>query len=192
MRARGIHGAAGMKEPRKSAPSKSQPKPEEKLDEELEESFLPATRRPTRRRPPAAPKGRRRSLPSPTSRRDEADPGRAAIARCLRATEQAFDLVFGVNLRGAIFTVQRALPLMREGGSTILIGRQWPRPEQGVRHLLREQNGDPQPRPELDAGPQGAGIRVNVFVPPRSLLDLQKSEPKQLKKLTLRAESCTS
>ncbi len=39
MRARGIHGAAGMKEPRKSAPSKSQPKPEEKLDEELEESF---------------------------------------------------------------------------------------------------------------------------------------------------------
>jgi hypothetical protein len=33
------YGDAGMKEPRKSAPSKSQPKPEEKLDEELEESF---------------------------------------------------------------------------------------------------------------------------------------------------------
>ena len=28
-----------MKEPRKSAPSKSQPKPEEKLDEDLEEIF---------------------------------------------------------------------------------------------------------------------------------------------------------
>ena len=35
-------------------------------------------------------------------------------SRCLRATEQAFDLVFGVKLRGAVFTVQRALPLMRE------------------------------------------------------------------------------
>ena len=33
------YGDAGMKEPRKSPPSKSQPKPEEKLDEELEESF---------------------------------------------------------------------------------------------------------------------------------------------------------
>jgi NAD(P)-dependent dehydrogenase (short-subunit alcohol dehydrogenase family) len=40
----------------------------------------------------------------------------------LRATEQAFDLVFGVNVKGAIFTVQRALPLMREGGSIILMG----------------------------------------------------------------------
>jgi hypothetical protein len=39
MIARGTHGDAGMKVPRKSALSKSQPKPEEKLDEELEESF---------------------------------------------------------------------------------------------------------------------------------------------------------
>jgi hypothetical protein len=39
MRARGTHGDAGMKEPRKSPPSKPQSKPEDKLDEELEESF---------------------------------------------------------------------------------------------------------------------------------------------------------
>jgi NAD(P)-dependent dehydrogenase (short-subunit alcohol dehydrogenase family) len=32
--------------------------------------------------------------------------------------EQALDLVFGVNVKGSIFTVQKALPLMRDGGST--------------------------------------------------------------------------
>jgi hypothetical protein len=51
----------------------------------------------------------------------------------------------------------------REDGSIILIGRQSARPEQGVRHLLREQNGDPQPHAELYAGPQEAGNRVNVL-----------------------------
>jgi len=82
MRARGTHGDAGMKEPRKSQPSKSLPKPEEKLDEELEES---AIRRPTRRPPPADPNGRR-SIPSLVSRRDGIDPGRGeARSRCLLA-----------------------------------------------------------------------------------------------------------
>jgi NAD(P)-dependent dehydrogenase (short-subunit alcohol dehydrogenase family) len=57
--------------------------------------------------------------------------------------EQAFDLVFSVKAKGAIFTVQRALPLMREGGSIILMGRQRLDRNSGVRHLLRAQNGDP-------------------------------------------------
>jgi hypothetical protein len=48
-----------MKEPRKSAPSKSQPKPEEKLDEELEESF-PASDPPANT--PTAAGGPERSL----------------------------------------------------------------------------------------------------------------------------------
>jgi NAD(P)-dependent dehydrogenase (short-subunit alcohol dehydrogenase family) len=37
-------------------------------------------------------------------------------------TEDSFDTVFGVNARGALFTVQKLLPLMSNGGSIILNG----------------------------------------------------------------------
>jgi NAD(P)-dependent dehydrogenase (short-subunit alcohol dehydrogenase family) len=37
------------------------------------------------------------------------------------ATEENFDKTFGTNVRGLLFTVQKALPLFREGGSIILI-----------------------------------------------------------------------
>jgi NAD(P)-dependent dehydrogenase (short-subunit alcohol dehydrogenase family) len=35
-------------------------------------------------------------------------------------TEEHFDTIFNVNVRGVVFTVQKALPLMRDGGSIIL------------------------------------------------------------------------
>jgi NAD(P)-dependent dehydrogenase (short-subunit alcohol dehydrogenase family) len=35
-------------------------------------------------------------------------------------TEESFDKAFNVNVRGTLFTVQKALPLMRNGGSIIL------------------------------------------------------------------------
>jgi len=37
-------------------------------------------------------------------------------------TEEDFDYVFGVNVRGMLFTVQKALPLMRDGGSIVMNG----------------------------------------------------------------------
>lgn len=37
-------------------------------------------------------------------------------------TEQHFDKTFGVNVRGTLFTVQKALPLLVDGGSVILTG----------------------------------------------------------------------
>ncbi len=37
-------------------------------------------------------------------------------------TEEGFDKVFNLNARGTLFTVQKALPLMGEGGSIILTG----------------------------------------------------------------------
>jgi NAD(P)-dependent dehydrogenase (short-subunit alcohol dehydrogenase family) len=37
-------------------------------------------------------------------------------------TEANFDNTFNVNVRGTLFTVQKALPLMRDGGSIILNG----------------------------------------------------------------------
>jgi len=35
-------------------------------------------------------------------------------------TEASFDLIFGVNVKSTLFTVQKALPLMKAGGSIIL------------------------------------------------------------------------
>src|SRR5580658_2086431 len=37
-------------------------------------------------------------------------------------TEEHFDKLFGVNVKGVLFTVQKALPLMNDGGSIILTG----------------------------------------------------------------------
>jgi NAD(P)-dependent dehydrogenase (short-subunit alcohol dehydrogenase family) len=37
-------------------------------------------------------------------------------------TEEHFDKTFGVNVRGTLFTVQKALPLFNDGGSIILTG----------------------------------------------------------------------
>ena len=37
-------------------------------------------------------------------------------------TEASFDKTFDVNVRGTLFTVQKALPLMKDGGSVILNG----------------------------------------------------------------------
>jgi NAD(P)-dependent dehydrogenase (short-subunit alcohol dehydrogenase family) len=37
-------------------------------------------------------------------------------------TEEHFDTVFNINVRGALFTVQKALPLLNDGGSIILNG----------------------------------------------------------------------
>jgi NAD(P)-dependent dehydrogenase (short-subunit alcohol dehydrogenase family) len=37
-------------------------------------------------------------------------------------TEEHFDSLFNVNVKGALFTVQKALPLLNDGGSIILTG----------------------------------------------------------------------
>jgi NAD(P)-dependent dehydrogenase (short-subunit alcohol dehydrogenase family) len=37
-------------------------------------------------------------------------------------TEEQFDSIFGLNARGTLFTVQKALPLFRDGGSIVLNG----------------------------------------------------------------------
>ena len=39
-----------------------------------------------------------------------------------KITEESFNKTFNVNVRGTLFTVQKALPLMRDGGSIIMNG----------------------------------------------------------------------
>ena len=49
-------------------------------------------------------------------------PGPASSPRIGEMTEEQFDRTFGLNVRGTLFTVQKALPLFRDGGSIILNG----------------------------------------------------------------------
>lgn len=44
----------------------------------------------------------------------------ASFATLEQVTEEHFDETFGVNVRGTLFTVQKALPLLNEGASVIL------------------------------------------------------------------------
>lgn len=48
--------------------------------------------------------------------------GIGAFAPLEHATEEHFDALFGVNVKGAYFTVQKALPLLAPGASVILTG----------------------------------------------------------------------
>src|SRR5262249_3971723 len=81
-------------------------------------------------------------------------------------TEQSFDRVIGVNFKGAYFTIQKALPLLRQGSSVIInasVGahKGWPTTstvstcKAAVLHLARI----------LSAELVDRGIRVNTLSP---------------------------
>jgi NAD(P)-dependent dehydrogenase (short-subunit alcohol dehydrogenase family) len=81
-------------------------------------------------------------------------------------TAQQFDQVFDVNVKGTLFTVQKALPLMKSGGSLILTGSTtgtkgtaafsvYSASKAAIRNFARSWAVDL----------KGTGIRVNVLVP---------------------------
>jgi NAD(P)-dependent dehydrogenase (short-subunit alcohol dehydrogenase family) len=49
-----------------------------------------------------------------------ANAGIGGLAPLGQITEDHFDKIFNINVRGLLFTVQKALPLLRDGGSIIL------------------------------------------------------------------------
>jgi NAD(P)-dependent dehydrogenase (short-subunit alcohol dehydrogenase family) len=51
-----------------------------------------------------------------------ANAGVAEFAPLETITEEHFDELFNINVRGTLFTVQKALPLVNDGGSIILTG----------------------------------------------------------------------
>jgi NAD(P)-dependent dehydrogenase (short-subunit alcohol dehydrogenase family) len=51
-----------------------------------------------------------------------ANSGRVEPEKFGKITEENFDRTFDLNARAALFTAQKALPLMRDGGSIILVG----------------------------------------------------------------------
>jgi len=81
-------------------------------------------------------------------------------------TEAAYDRVFDINVKGTLFTVQKALPLMTSGGSIILTGSTtgamgtlafsvYSSTKAAIRNFARSWT--------LDL--KGSGIRVNVLSP---------------------------
>jgi NAD(P)-dependent dehydrogenase (short-subunit alcohol dehydrogenase family) len=51
-----------------------------------------------------------------------ANAGVAEFARLENITEDHFDKLFNINVKGTLFTVQKALPLLNDGGSIIIMG----------------------------------------------------------------------
>ncbi|MFE5142882.1 SDR family oxidoreductase [Streptomyces fagopyri] len=95
-----------------------------------------------------------------------ANAGGGEFARLEETTEEHFDQTFGVNVRGLLFTVQKALPLLNEGASVIVPGSTaatsgaeafgvYAATKAAIRSLARTWAN------EL----KGRGIRVNVIVP---------------------------
>jgi NAD(P)-dependent dehydrogenase (short-subunit alcohol dehydrogenase family) len=90
-------------------------------------------------------------------------------------TAEHIDETFDTNVKGTIFTVQKALPLMRQGGSIILTGSSagttgapamsaYSASKAAVRRLARTWAEDL----------KGTGIRVNVLSPGATATDLAK------------------
>jgi NAD(P)-dependent dehydrogenase (short-subunit alcohol dehydrogenase family) len=95
-----------------------------------------------------------------------ANAGLGALAPIGAIMEASFDLVFDVNVKGTLFTVQKALPLMQAGGSIILTGSTtgsmgtpafsvYSATKAAIRNFARSW--------ALDL--RGTGIRVNVLSP---------------------------
>jgi NAD(P)-dependent dehydrogenase (short-subunit alcohol dehydrogenase family) len=95
-----------------------------------------------------------------------ANAGGGSFAPLGEITEEQYDTTFATNVKGTLFTVQKALPLMKEGGSIILTGSTtgttgtpafsvYSASKAAVRNFARTWTLDLAPRK----------IRVNVLVP---------------------------
>ncbi|SHF66296.1 NAD(P)-dependent dehydrogenase, short-chain alcohol dehydrogenase family [Kaistia soli DSM 19436] len=95
-----------------------------------------------------------------------ANAGTGSLAPLGEITAEQIDHTFGVNVKGVLFTVQKALPLMKAGGSIILTGSTtsvmgtpqfsvYSATKAAIRNLARSW--------ALDL--RGTGIRVNVLSP---------------------------
>jgi NAD(P)-dependent dehydrogenase (short-subunit alcohol dehydrogenase family) len=92
--------------------------------------------------------------------------GGDSLATIADLTPASFDATFGINVRGTVFTVQKALPLLHEGASIIVTGSTsasrgnpgfgvYSASKAALRQFTRVWAGELAPR----------GIRVNVLVP---------------------------
>ena len=85
-----------------------------------------------------------------------ANAGVAEFSPLDKITEEHFDKLFDINVKGTMFTVQKALPLLNDGGSIIVNGLGSERERHALLRRLRSDEGcPPLLRPNLDFGSQG-------------------------------------
>jgi NAD(P)-dependent dehydrogenase (short-subunit alcohol dehydrogenase family) len=84
-----------------------------------------------------------------------ANAGVAEFSPLGKITEEHFDKLFDTNVKGTLFTVQKALPLMNDGGSLILNGSVAREGYARLRCLRRDEGRPPLFRPNLDLRSQG-------------------------------------
>jgi NAD(P)-dependent dehydrogenase (short-subunit alcohol dehydrogenase family) len=83
-----------------------------------------------------------------------ANAGIARYAVLGSITEELFDSIFNVNVKGVLFTVQKALPLMPEGARSFSTRPLWPAKAWPPTRLQRYKGGHPLFRSNVDDGPQ--------------------------------------
>lgn len=104
-----------------------------------------------------------------------ANAGAGSLLPLGKITAEHIDETFDTNVKGTIFTIQKALPLMREGGSIILTGSSagttgapgmtaYSASKAAVRNLAKTWAEDL----------KGTGIRVNVLSPGATATELAK------------------
>ena len=102
-----------------------------------------------------------------------ANAGTGAFAPLGEIPAEQYDAIFDVNVKGLLFTVQKALPLMKAGGSIILTGSStgemgtpsfsvYSATKAAVRNFARSWAQDL----------RGTGIRVNVLSPGPTMTEL--------------------
>ena len=95
-----------------------------------------------------------------------ANAGVAEFAALGKITEEHFDKLFDINVKGTLFTVQKALPLLKDGGSIILNGS-----VAGVKGTAAfgvygaTKAALPLLRPDLDFGSQGSSYSFQRYRP---------------------------
>ncbi|MDQ7998033.1 MAG: SDR family oxidoreductase [Luteibacter sp.] len=104
-----------------------------------------------------------------------ANAGAGSLLPLGKITAEHIDETFDTNVKGTIFTIQKALPLMREGGSIILTGSSagttgapgmtaYSASKAAVRNLAKTWAEDL----------KGTGLRVNVLSPGATATELAK------------------
>ena len=85
-----------------------------------------------------------------------ANAGGGEFAELGAITEEHFDKTFATNVKGVLFNVQKALPLLRDGGSVILTSSTTGHHRHArVQCVQRYQGGRAQFRPQLGVRPEG-------------------------------------
>ena len=74
---------------------------------------------------------------------------RSSMSRARRHHRRALDYYLNVDLKGVVFTVQKALPLLNDGGSIILNSSTVAARAPTAPGVRRDQGGNPVVRPDM-------------------------------------------